>query len=78
MTVTPKGSTENCFMEKLGIEPATPGLQNIGLSPTPRRHIILMLKSRHFLQISSQDYYVTLFSGIPFVGDVGHFQSCSD
>ena len=24
--------------EKLGIEPATPGLQDIGLSPTPRRH----------------------------------------
>ena len=23
--------------EKLAIEPATPGLQNIGLSPTPRR-----------------------------------------
>ena len=23
--------------EKLGIEPATPGLQDIGLSPTPRR-----------------------------------------
>ena len=25
--------------EKLGIEPATPGLQDIGLSPTPRRLI---------------------------------------
>ena len=24
-------------MEKPGIEPATPGLQDIGLSPTPRR-----------------------------------------
>ena len=24
-------------LEKLGIEPATPGLQDIGLSPTPRR-----------------------------------------
>ena len=24
-------------MENLGIEPATPGLQDIGLSPTPRR-----------------------------------------
>ena len=29
--------TESGFMEKLGIEPATPGLQGIGLSPTPRR-----------------------------------------
>ena len=25
--------------EKPGIEPATPGLQDIGLSPTPRRHL---------------------------------------
>ena len=24
-------------LEKLGIEPATPGIQDIGLSPTPRR-----------------------------------------
>ena len=28
---------ESGFMEKPGIEPATPGLQGIGLSPTPRR-----------------------------------------
>ena len=27
-------------LEKPGIEPATPGLQDIGLSPTPRRHIV--------------------------------------
>ena len=31
MTGTPKGSTESGFMEKPGIEPATPGLQGIGL-----------------------------------------------
>ena len=36
MTGTPEGSTESGFMEKPGIEPATPGLQDIGLSPTPR------------------------------------------
>ena len=36
MTGAPKGSTESGFMEKPGIEPATPGLQDIGLSPTPR------------------------------------------
>ena len=50
MTGTPEGSTESCFMEKPGIEPATPGLQGIalihyttgasflgiGLSPTPQ------------------------------------------
>ena len=31
MTGTPKGSTESGFMEKPGIEPATPGLQGISL-----------------------------------------------
>ena len=31
MTGTPEGSTENGFMEKPGIEPATPGLQGIAL-----------------------------------------------
>ena len=31
MTRTPKGSTESGFMEKPGIEPATPGLQGIAL-----------------------------------------------
>ena len=35
MTDTPKGSTVSGFMEKPGIEPVTPGLQDIGLSPTP-------------------------------------------
>ena len=31
MTGTPDGSTESGFMEKPGIEPATPGLQGIAL-----------------------------------------------
>ena len=31
MTGTPEGSTESGFMEKAGIEPATPGLQGIAL-----------------------------------------------
>ena len=31
MTGTPEGSTESGFMEKPGIEPATPGLQGIEL-----------------------------------------------
>ena len=30
-TATPEGSTESGFMEKPGIEPATPGLQGIAL-----------------------------------------------
>ena len=37
MTGTPEGSAESGFMEKPGIEPANPGLQGIGLSPTPLR-----------------------------------------
>ena len=37
MTWTPEGSTESDFVEKPGIEPAIPGLQDIGLSPTSRR-----------------------------------------
>ena len=37
MTGTPEGSTESIFMEEPGIEPATPGLQDIGVSQTPRR-----------------------------------------
>ena len=37
MTGTPKGSTKSGFMEKPRIEPATPGLQDIGLSPIPLR-----------------------------------------
>ena len=31
MTGTPEGSTESGFVEKPGIEPATPGLQGIEL-----------------------------------------------
>ena len=31
MMGTPEGSTESGFMEKPGIEPATPGLQGIAL-----------------------------------------------
>ena len=38
ITGIPKGSPKDVFMEKPGIKPATPGLQDIGLSPTPRRH----------------------------------------
>ena len=37
MTGTLEDSTESDFMEKPGIEPANPSLQDIGLSPTPRQ-----------------------------------------
>ena len=32
-----QGLSESGFMKKPGIKPATPGLQDIGLSPTPRQ-----------------------------------------
>ena len=35
MMGAPEGSTEKGFMGKPGIEHVTPGLQDIGLSPTP-------------------------------------------
>ena len=44
MTGTLEGSTERDFMEKLGIEPATPGLQDIGLSPLHFRWIKITQK----------------------------------
>ena len=37
MRGTPEGSTESGFMEKPRIRAVTPGLQDIGLSATPRR-----------------------------------------
>ena len=57
LTGTPEGSTESGFIEKPGIEPATPGLQDIGLSPTPRR-----LPSLHLIKIA---YVLTLTSRYP-------------
>ena len=43
MTGTPEGSTESGFMEKPGIEPATPGLQGIALIHYTTGHIALGL-----------------------------------
>ena len=40
MTGTPEGSTESGFMEKPGIEPATPGLQGIALIHYTTAHIL--------------------------------------
>ena len=47
--------------EKPGIEPATPGLQDIGLSPTPRRHMLgkwfgIMLNLHANLQALKKTY----------------------
>ena len=36
--------TESGFMEKPGIEPANPGLQDIGLSPTPHQEMTITIQ----------------------------------
>ena len=50
MTGTPEGSTESGFMEKPGIEPATPGLQGIALIHYTKAAIIWVKKT--FLWLS--------------------------
>ena len=40
--------TVSGFMEKPGTEPATPGLQDTGLSPTPRRPNNKLMLPFHF------------------------------
>ena len=37
--------------KKPGIDPATPGLQDIGLSPTPRRRILVVLGVNYLSRI---------------------------
>ena len=56
MTGTPEGSTESGFKEKQGIEPATPGLQGIGLSPTPQRPPYQL----YWYKVQSQDCPIRL------------------
>ena len=47
------GLTESGFIEKPGIEPAAPGLQDIGLSPTSGRllvgHFFVAFPKKHFV-----------------------------
>ena len=45
MTGTPEGLTECGFMEKPGIEPATPGLQDIGLTASLIVLILIFLST---------------------------------
>ena len=50
MTGTPEGSTESGFMEKPGIEPATPGLQGIALIHyTTGASLLLIPKKKLFV-----------------------------
>ena len=56
MTGTPEGSTESGFIENPGIEPATPGLQGIAISTTPRGllfryDIVKGVKKQYIFQI---------------------------
>ena len=46
--------------EKPGIEPATPGLQDIGLSPTPRRLENFFLENKHYKLKSAVVVYIIL------------------
>ena len=48
MTGTPEGSTKSGFMEKPGIEPATPGLQGIDFVP---RLVTAVDGKFHYFQI---------------------------
>ena len=56
--------TESGFMEKPGIKPAAPGLQGIGLSPTPRWHLLFVAV---FLGCTSTGFmfFVVLCPGTP-------------
>ena len=49
--------------EKQGIEPATPGLQDIGLSPTPRRFLTFPGHThlRDFVAISNYDCCTSVY-----------------
>ena len=56
MTGTPKGSTESGFMEKPGIEPATPGLQGIAL--------IHYTTGKAFVILNTYGYFVLQWKGL--------------
>ena len=68
-TGTPEGSTESGSMEKLGIEPATPGLQGIALI------IALIHYTLGALQVEFTDcfklLFVAVFRGCTSTGRVG-------
>ena len=59
MTGTPKGSTESGFMEKPGIEPATPGLQGIALIHyTTGASVRIMIKISIYIYSSEFSYTI--------------------
>ena len=52
MTGTPEGSTESGFMEKPGIEPATPGLQGIALIHYTTGALLWQLVKWYFMYVT--------------------------
>ena len=56
MTGTPEGSTKSGFMEKPGIEPATPGLQGIALIHYTTEALGLYGLNSHVLVLGAQIY----------------------
>ena len=63
MTGTPEGSTESGFMEKPGIEPATPGLQGIALIHyTTGRFELMVASDITLLPFNSRAPVVTEFA----------------
>ena len=51
MTGAPEGSTESGFMEKMGNEPLAPGLQGIGLSPSPKKKLVAFPGINQFCRV---------------------------
>ena len=60
MTGTPEGSTESGFMEKPGIEPATPGLQGIAFIHYTTGASFIKLKWVNELMSSKSSMYVSM------------------
>ena len=60
MTGTPEGSTESGFMEKPGIEPATPGLQGIALIHYTTGASLYLVPMNKFIlcKVKSTDSYM--------------------
>ena len=66
MTGAPEGSLKVVFMQKPGVEPTTPGLQDIGLSPTPQR--LHNLKLGFFLKLkTTKVFYFTSDSRLMYL-----------
>ena len=75
MTGTPEGSTESGFIEKPGIEPATLGLQDIGLTlhhggftPWLIKQSYGKCSSRAFILSLYYAYRKSFYNGVQYIG----------